>query len=140
MPCFMAIAHPCTLMILLDTNALLWVLGDPKRFGASSLRLLDESDEVYSSPISLFEISIKTMLGKLSVPPDFAAVARANGIRELPLNHRHAEAVGVFPELARHDPFDRLILAQAYVEGMKLLTADRVLISLGRPFVCDSRS
>ncbi|SEN30574.1 type II toxin-antitoxin system VapC family toxin [Cryobacterium luteum] len=127
-------------MILLDTNALLWVLGDPKQFGANSLRLLAEADEVYSSPVSLFEISIKTMLGKLIVPPDFAAVARANGIQELPLNHRHAEAVGVFPELARHDPSDRLILAQAYVQGMTLLTSDRALISLGRQFVRDART
>jgi PIN domain nuclease of toxin-antitoxin system len=127
-------------MILLDTNALLWVLGDPKQFGENSLRLLAESNEVYSSPVSLFEISIKTMLGKLTVPPDFAAVARASGVQELALNHRHSEAVGVFPELARHDPFDRLILAQAYAEGMTLLTSDRVLISLGRRFVHDAQT
>ena len=104
----MVIACRGNLMILLDTNALLWVLGDPTKFGEGSLALLAESDQVYSSPVSFFEISIKTMLGKLSVPPDFAAAARASGIHELPFNHRHAEAVELFPELARHDPFDRL--------------------------------
>jgi PIN domain nuclease of toxin-antitoxin system len=127
-------------MILLDTNALLWALGNPKQFGPESLRLLAEDPEVYSSPISLFEISIKTMLGKLSVPVDFAAAARDSGIQELPLTHPHADAVGLFPELARHDPFDRLILAQAFVEGCTLLTADRVLLSLGRSFVMDART
>ncbi|MFC5929779.1 type II toxin-antitoxin system VapC family toxin [Cryobacterium melibiosiphilum] len=143
-PCSTAIAligtrWPITL-ILLDTNALLWLLGDPKQFGPDALHMLAENAEVYSSPVSVFEISIKTMLGKLSVPADFAAVARVNGIKELPLNHVHAEAVGEFPELTRHDPFDRLILAQAFVESMTLLTADRVLISLGRPFVRDARA
>jgi PIN domain nuclease of toxin-antitoxin system len=127
-------------MILLDTNALLWALGDPKQFGPESLRLLAESSDVYSSPISLFEISIKTMLGKLTVPADFAALARENGIQELPLTQPHADAVGLFPQLARHDPFVRLILAQAFVEGCTLLTADRVLLSLGRSFVRDARA
>jgi PIN domain nuclease of toxin-antitoxin system len=127
-------------MILLDTNTLLWALGDPKKFGPGAFRLLAENAEVYSSPVSVFEVTIKTMLGKLSVPADFAALARQHGVLELPLTHVHADAVGLFPELARHDPFDRLILAQAFVEGFTLLTADRVLLSLGRAFVRDARA
>jgi len=90
------------IVILLDTNALLWVLGDPERFGPESLRLLKDSAGVYSSPISLFEISIKKMPDKLSVPADFAALA--------------------------------------HVEGCELLTADQVLLSLGRHFVRNAQA
>lgn len=127
-------------MILLDTNALLWLLGDSARLGPIASQLIASARAVYSSPVSLFEISVKSMLGKLSVPPQFASLARDQGLQELPFTHSHAQAIEAFPELARHDPFDRLILAQAYVEGFTLLTADRVLLSLGRPFVRDVRS
>lgn len=127
-------------MILLDTNALLWLLGDPDRFGPAAFRLLSDAADVYSSPVSVFEISVKSMLGKLSVPTDFGALSKEAGVKELPLTHAHAAAVGRFPELARHDPFDRLILAQAFSEGLTLVTADHVLLSLGRSFVRNAQA
>jgi PIN domain nuclease of toxin-antitoxin system len=80
------------------------------------------------------------MTNGFPAPVERAVPLVTDGIQELPLTHVHAEAVGLFPALARQDPFDRLILAQAFAENMTLLTADRVLISLGRPFVRDARA
>lgn len=59
---------------------------------------------------------------------------------ELPLASRHANALREEPELARHDPFDRFLLAQSFADGMPLLTADHVLLELGRTWVHDARA
>lgn len=77
-------------VILLDTNALLWTVGNPDRLGPAARQLLTDAPAVYSSPVSLFEISIKSTLGKLTVPAEFAGLIREQGIRELPLSHAHA--------------------------------------------------
>ena len=71
-------------MILLDTHSLLWVLADDARLGPSARSALTAAPAVYSSPISVVEIAIKTLLGKLSVPVGYLEAARASGIQELP--------------------------------------------------------
>lgn len=78
------------------------------------------------------------MLGKLSIPLHLTSALASEGIAVLPVTAEHAEGLRDFPEMIRHDPFDRLIVAQAALTGMRLLTADRVILGLGRDFVVDA--
>jgi PIN domain nuclease of toxin-antitoxin system len=86
------------------------------------------SQEIYLSAVSSWEIGIKSALGKLRLPePVVSYVPKrmaAQGIRPLPITHSHALAVSELPTY-HSDPFDRLLIAQAQVEGMAILTADR---------------
>ena len=116
--------------MLLDTNSLLWVLTDDHRLGEQTRSSLTTSSGVYSSPISIVEVRIKSMLGKLSVHDGFVEAVREAGIQELPFLDEHADALRTFPELHRHDPFDRMLLAQASASGMPLVTSDGVLLKV----------
>jgi PIN domain nuclease of toxin-antitoxin system len=75
---------------------------------------------------------------RLSVPADLSARLTDQGLELLSITAEHAEAIRDFPELVRHDPFDRLLVAQASRAGLQLLTADRVLLDLGRDFIFDA--
>ena len=94
--------------------------------------------KTYVSAASIWELTIKTMLGKLSVPADLSTRLPAQGLALLSITAEHAEAIRDFPELVRHDPFDRLLVAQASRAGLQLLTADHVLLGLGRDFIIDA--
>lgn len=118
--------------LLLDTNALLWVLSDAPALGPSARASIAAADRVHFSSVSAVEVTTKVMLGRLEVPGDVAGAATSIGLVELPLTGRHAELMHEFPQLVRHDPFDRMLLAQAVHESMTLLTSDRTLLSLGR--------
>jgi PIN domain nuclease of toxin-antitoxin system len=78
------------------------------------------------------------MLGQLSVPADFSMRLSSRGLVLLSITAEHAEAIRDFPELVRRDPFDRLLVAQAARAGLRLLTADQVLLGPGRDFVIDA--
>lgn len=111
--------------LLLDTHVLIWaVLEDaalPERFHAA---LSDPAAEVHVSAVSVWEVAIKRALGKLAVAGDLFDQAVAAGCVALPITWHHARAVEALP--SHHaDPFDRLLIAQARVEGLTLLTADR---------------
>ncbi|MFT4137336.1 type II toxin-antitoxin system VapC family toxin [Microbacterium sp.] len=127
-------------MILLDTNALLWVYRDSARLGPQSRALITASDRTYFSSVSVMEIVIKAMLGRLEPPGDGDATAAftRSGLVELPFTAPHAAAMAERPALARHDPFDRMLLAQASEERMVLLTSDAVLLGLGEPGIRDA--
>lgn len=117
--------------LLLDTHVLLWAAIDSPRIRAIRKRLLAADNEVYFSVASLWEISIKVSLGKLQA--DAAAIREAaidNGYFELPVLGQHALHVGGLPWHHR-DPFDRLLVAQAAAEPMRLLTADVALLAYG---------
>ncbi len=116
--------------VLLDTHVLLWVAGEPDRL-PEQVRLVveDPGTEVLYSAASLWEIAIKSGLGR----PDFAVDPRVlrrglleNGYTELPVTGAHAVAVDLLPPIHR-DPFDRMLVAQARIEGVPLLTADTTL-------------
>ena len=90
-------------------------------------RLIESADEVYVSAASLWEVAIKARLGKIEADPDeLVAAIELSGFIELPVRASHAAAVA---RLAMHhtDPFDRLLVAQAVAEPLKLVTADAVL-------------
>lgn len=119
---------------LLDTHSLLWAAGEPERLSAKTRKLLDdEGNTLLFSPVNLWEIVIKQDLGR----GDFQANARElrrslidNGYNELPVESVHALALEDLPPLHR-DPFDRMLLAQARVEGITLLTADTQVLRYG---------
>ena len=122
-------------MILLDTHVLLWLLSNRLSTGARD-RIL-RAGRVYFSSVSITEIMIKSLIGKLSVPTDFAERLPSFGLVELPYTTRHATELLEFPDLSRHDPFDRMLLAQAKAEGIEFLTSDARLVGL--PGVLDAR-
>lgn len=125
-------------MLLLDSHALLWLLDDNPRLGPSARKAIMSAQGVHVSAATVWELTIKTMLGKLSVPAGLADRLTSQGLELLDITAEHAEALRDFPELTRHDPFDRLLVAQASRAGLRLLTADQVLLNLGRDFILDA--
>jgi PIN domain nuclease of toxin-antitoxin system len=125
-------------MLLLDSQALLWLLDDSPRLGLRARQAITSARGVHVSAATVWELTIKTMLGKLSVPADLSKRLTAQGLVLLSIAAEHAEALREFPELTRHDPFDRLLVAQASRTGLRLLTADQVLLDLGLNFILDA--
>jgi PIN domain nuclease of toxin-antitoxin system len=123
---------------LLDTNVVIKSTDDPDFFGPFTIDIL-ENEPTYISTISFLEIKIKTMLGKLTLAMPTTELLDSLSSKVLDLKLEHTEALAQFPLLVRHDPFDRILLAQAKAENLTLLTADETLLSLGLDFVRDSR-
>ena len=113
--------------LLLDTHLLLWAAGQPKRLPAAARKLLSDADnELVFSAASLWEIAIKRGLGRDDFVVDARVLRRGlldNGYAELPIRSEHAVAIDSLPPIHK-DPFDRLLVAQATIEGITLLTAD----------------
>ncbi len=110
--------------VLLDTHILLWTLADDSRLSGKARKLIENAAEVYVSAATFWEMAIKVGLGKLTVNLDeIREYCLESGFVELPITSEHAIAV---KDLEHHhkDPFDRLIVAAAISEPMKLLTAD----------------
>jgi len=113
--------------LLLDTNVLLWTLTASPRIAAVTPLILAPETEVFVSTVSLWEIATKTSIGKLQA--DLAEIRAAildSGFAELPVLGEHTEKLAALPLLHR-DPFDRMIVAQAMAEPMRLLTGDTQL-------------
>ncbi len=113
--------------LLVDIYIDLWVLEDAPALTRSARDLLDHADEAYVSAASVWELCIKMALGKLSGSP--AAMVQgisASGFMELPVLAAHAMGVADLPPI-HHDPFDRLLVAQARSASLTLLTADAQL-------------
>jgi PIN domain nuclease of toxin-antitoxin system len=118
------------LNLLLDTHLLLWALLQPARLKPRA-RALIEQNEVFVSSASIWEISIKSSLGKLEADPRLVLdVLEPAGLRKLSVSGEHAAKVFELPPHHR-DPFDRLLLAQALSESLTLLTDDGVLGQYG---------
>ncbi len=112
--------------LLLDTQVFLWWRSDPRRIDRAAERAISRATLVYVSAASAWEASIKVRLGKLRFPGSFAAAVEQSEFTPLAVGMAHAEAVRDLP--AHHaDPFDRMLVAQAQVEGLTLVTADRQL-------------
>jgi PIN domain nuclease of toxin-antitoxin system len=114
--------------ILLDTHALLWAAdGDPRLSAAADAIIADGEQELLFSAVSAMEIAMKHAAGRLELPDDVAAWIRtrvaAFALVELPVTVDHAIEAGRLP-MHHRDPWDRLLIAQARVEGVPLLSAD----------------
>jgi PIN domain nuclease of toxin-antitoxin system len=119
------------MIVLLDTHILLWWLADDSCLSDTARRLIaDEATVVFVSAATAWEIAIKKAAGKLEAPDDLELALNANRFEALPITIPHAQAAGRLP---RHhdDPFDRMLVAQAQVEGIRLLTHDRRLAAYG---------
>jgi PIN domain nuclease of toxin-antitoxin system len=117
--------------ILLDTQCWLWWIAHPERLGRRALEhMIDPGNRLLLSAASSWEIAVKYALGKLSLPapPGTFVPSRLarDAISALPVEHAHALQVGLLPHHHR-DPFDRLLVAQAQIEAVPLMTADRQL-------------
>lgn len=124
--------------ILLDTQMLIWATVWPELLPKKARQLIASAEnDIYFSPASIWEISIKSGLNR----PDFQIDARVlrrqlldNGCLELAITGVHATATGDLPPLHK-DPFDRLLLAQAKSEGISLLTTDEALADYAVPMI-----
>ena len=116
--------------LLLDTQLLLWAAGQPTRLSAAARKLLnDPKNELWFSAASFWEIAIKSTLGREDFRVEPRVLRRGlldNGYVELPVTSQHAVGIDVLPPLHK-DPFDRLVLALALIEGITLLTSDEQL-------------
>ncbi len=119
--------------ILLDTQCWLWMLADPERLRESARQLLASPDnEILVSAASSWEIAIKYSIGRLPLPAEPAVLVPRwladSRVSSLPIEHEHALQVSRLPHHHR-DPFDRILVAQAQIERLPILTADRQLAS-----------
>ncbi len=126
------------LVHLLDTNALFSILSNPSRLGKKTQKLLANSEHIYISPVSVFEIAIKNMIGKVHLTLPLRNLLGMHNFVSLPLRVEDALETYSLPSLSRHDPFDRMILATARANGAKLLTSDRKLLGMGFDWIKDS--
>jgi PIN domain nuclease of toxin-antitoxin system len=110
---------------LLDTQVLIWALTSPKRLsGVASSAITASENRIFVSLVSPWEMAIKTALGNLTTPDDLEAQLNEGRFELLPIALRHTRAVASLPH-HHGDPFDRMLIAQAQVDGMTLVTSDR---------------
>ncbi|MBK7461399.1 MAG: type II toxin-antitoxin system VapC family toxin [Betaproteobacteria bacterium] len=119
--------------ILLDTHVFIWATLDDARLSPGARTLIQEATEVYVSAASIWEIAIKSAIGKIDVDAeDMVRAIELSGFIELPVAASHAMKVATLPFLNDHkDPFDRLLVAQSMVEPLVLLTADPKVVAYG---------
>ncbi|MBI3949248.1 MAG: type II toxin-antitoxin system VapC family toxin [Acidobacteria bacterium] len=113
--------------LLLDTHAFLWFIDDSPRLSAHAKSLLESEAELFLSLASLWEISIKMSVGKLTLPQPYDLFIpqqlAQNDIKILPISIAHLAVVASLP-LNHRDPFDRLLIAQAMIEQLPIVSAD----------------
>lgn len=124
------------MILLLDTHILLWAAYDPARLSREARSIIeDHSNTLVFSAASIWEVAIKSSLGREDFIADARVLRRAlleAGYLELPIDGTQTAAVADLPP--RHkDPFDRLLVAQARHEGITLLTSDQTVAAYGRP-------
>ncbi|MBP0595706.1 type II toxin-antitoxin system VapC family toxin [Paraburkholderia sp. LEh10] len=110
--------------LLLDTHIYLWSVSDDRRLTKAARKLILDADDVFISSASIWEAAIKAGLGKLHVDVNLlVSEIEASGFSELPVQAVHAAMVRDLPDIHR-DPFDRLLVAQALSEPLRLVTSD----------------
>jgi PIN domain nuclease of toxin-antitoxin system len=113
--------------ILLDTHVFLWAVAGSSQLKAGARKVILDADMVFVSAASIWEVAIKARLGKIEADPvAIAAAIEASGVIELPGRAAPAAKVPQLP-MIHNDPFDRLLVAQAITEPLRLLTRDPVL-------------
>lgn len=125
--------------ILLDSHALLWLLQEPQKLGAVSVQVIEGAEGCYVSLASIWELGIKHANGKLAYSAEsLLRACQDAGLQTLPISAAHIlKAVSI--DSGHNDPFDKMLIAQAGVEGYILLSADRVLLELKQGFIVDAR-
>lgn len=121
--------------LLLDSHSFLWWIADSDRLSPRAYRLIsDEANEIFVSAATAWELATKYRLGKLPLPEeaafDMAGAVVGQGFRELPIGVQEASLAGRLPG-PHHDPFDRLLMAQAATGGLVLISRDEVFDQYG---------
>lgn len=117
--------------LLLDTNAVIWFVAGSDRLATKArVAIEDASNEKHVSVASLWEIAIKRAARKLELGPDARLRIAGAGFQELDITGDHADHAGGLPRL-HGDPFDRMLIAQAQIEGLTLVTSDAQLARYG---------
>jgi PIN domain nuclease of toxin-antitoxin system len=121
--------------LLLDTHALLWwLLGDPALSAVARNAIADPDSEVFASAASAWEITTKFRIGKMPkaavIAADIAGIVVRHGFVELPVSIRHGQLAGSLPGIHK-DPFDRMLVAQAIVADMTIVSCDEILSAYG---------
>lgn len=117
--------------LLLDTHAALWAFADPGRLSPEArAAIVDRSTAVLISAVTAWEVAIKRRLGRLTFDGDVGALGAATGFDELAITCAHAAAVEELP-LLHQDPFDRMLVSQARIEGAVLVTRDEMIPRYG---------
>ncbi|ATC65141.1 PIN domain nuclease [Nibricoccus aquaticus] len=121
--------------LLLDSHVLIWWLENPDRI-AKPLRdaISDPTNDVFFSAASIWELTIKSSLNRLRLPPSFVTLLRHDGLDELEINTSHAQATASLPPI-HGDPFDRMLIAQALTEGLVLATRDATIMRYDVPVI-----
>jgi PIN domain nuclease of toxin-antitoxin system len=110
--------------LLLDTHILLWWLTQDRKLSPTETAIITDPDNlVFVSAATAWEIAVKKMIGKLEAPDNLSAALAANNFLELPITIEHSQKFYHLP-LHHHDPFDRIMVAQAMSEGITLMTRD----------------
>jgi PIN domain nuclease of toxin-antitoxin system len=125
------------LRLLADTHVLLWVIQGALSAEGSEW-IVRDAKEVFASAASIWEIEIKRARGRLDVPPNFVELVEQSGFEPLSIHYGHAVEAGRLP-LHHRDPFDRMLVAQARIEGLTLATADSALADYDVPLLTLSR-
>ncbi len=113
--------------ILLDTHIFLWAINDDPKLSKKARTLILEATETYISSASIWEAAIKIKIGKLDIKIDkLVGAIKDSGFLELPIAIAHAAAISSLPQIHR-DPFDRILVAQAMSEPLRLISADKIL-------------
>jgi PIN domain nuclease of toxin-antitoxin system len=121
--------------LFLDTHVLLWWLDDNPALSETGRRAIsDPNNLIILSSVVIWEIRIKQALGKLEITPDFFHVIKNQGFEFLAITSEHAYAVGDLP-MHHRDPFDRMIIAQAKLEGLSVVTHDSTFRKYGIPIL-----
>lgn len=116
--------------LLLDTNALLWLLSDDGRLVSAAREAIQNAHQITVSEVSLWEISIKVSIGKLQPIPELYDTISDLGFRRLTLKNEYLQLYETLPFLHR-DPFDRMLVAQASIENLSLITSDPFMRDYG---------
>lgn len=120
--------------LLLDTHVVVWWVRDDRRLKREALEAIKTADVVWVSAATAMEVAIKESLRRLRVNEPLRATVASDGFMELPVTFQHAAALAGLP-FHHTDPFDRMLVAQARVEGATIVTHDRALEPYGVPII-----
>jgi PIN domain nuclease of toxin-antitoxin system len=123
--------------LLLDSHVALWWLGNDRSLGAAAAEAIEMADDVRVSVITPWELGIRQAAGKLECPADLIPALLRAGFKMLPISTEHAERAPSLP-MHHRDPFDRMLIAQAEIESLVIVTADDALGQYGQD-VIDAR-
>jgi PIN domain nuclease of toxin-antitoxin system len=122
------------LKLLLDSHAIIWWVRDDRRLGREARRAIAGADVVWASTVSGWELAIKVAKRRLRLTESLRVTIIADRFTELPLTLRHTEELERLP-MHHDDPHDRLLIAQARVEGATIVTHDRAFEAYGIPII-----